>query len=604
MHRGQVGDVVGDDERLDLFARGQGRGVAGVVVAIAIGLIHLPNLAVADVAGALLGRVEIGGREDKLGAGKRGEIARSLLAIDFDQFLEAMDAEDHSTAERAGGLKTILDGGQAVESAELVEHEPCAQAARARQRHQPVDGEVHPERQQRPVHRQIDIVRGHEQDRAGLLVAGDPVADREGLTFVRQEAQDLRVGVEDGADRFRHAGRFWGGQRIGDGVGEEAVNALQVGRHQVLGQREVAGLSPLHEADAHLDEERARGERPEGFGGAAVRRDQRRRGGGELAVRAAVVEDRPGRAARVHRIEDRVARGIVEGFDIGPCQVEDHRRVLTLPHLGDEAPQLRRLARAGGADEHGMRLLGAVRKGDAGERVGMMDAGFLARAERERQNLPRGQAGEEVGGFLFELDPVVLIDLCKEDGAVDQHGPAFMAFLKDRTPPPVRDVDEPDGRRNGDEDRDEEGADEAAHRDGPGGDDLGHIGHRFHHGAQDLAIGKRDVDALARIEIDPVPERRVDLHANELEAMLIELDRHDDEPGCEEGEEPQDEGEFRAREPHQHFVGKKLAAAGEITGIALDAAARGMMGERDGTPVRADVLTRHDIAPIACRFRR
>src|SRR3546814_17033207 len=65
----------------------------------------------------------------------------------------------------------------------------------------------------------------------------------------------------------------------------------------VLGQREIAGLSAFLETDAHLDEEGARGERPEGFGGSAIGGDERGRRGRELAMRAAVIEDRPGRAA-------------------------------------------------------------------------------------------------------------------------------------------------------------------------------------------------------------------------------------------------------------------------------------------------------------------
>ena len=161
-----------------------------------------------------------------------------------------------------------------------------------------------------------------------------------------------------------------------------------------------------------------------------------------------------------------------------------------------------------------MGLFGAVRTGDARERVGMMDAGFLARSDRERENLPRGQAGEEVGRLLFELHPVMLVDLHQKHAAINQHGAAFMPFLKDRTAAPMRDVDEPDGGRNGDEDRDQESADEAPHRDGPGCDDLGNIGHRFHHGAHEVAVRQRDVDALVRIEVDPVPEGRIDLHVN------------------------------------------------------------------------------------------
>src|SRR3546814_12664796 len=97
---------------------------------------------------------------------------------------------------------------------------------------------------------------------------------------------------------------------------------------------------------------------------------------------------------------------------------------------------------------------------------------------------------------------------------------------------------------------------------------------------------------------------RVELHHDKLEAMLIELDRHDDEPGGREGEEPQDEGQLRARKPHHHLMCDELAAAGKIAGVALDIAARAMMGQRDRFAARADVLTRHDIAPGAGRSPR
>src|SRR3546814_4882956 len=51
-----------------LLARGQGRGIARVVIAIAISFIHLADLAIADIARALLGGVQIGCRKDELRA--------------------------------------------------------------------------------------------------------------------------------------------------------------------------------------------------------------------------------------------------------------------------------------------------------------------------------------------------------------------------------------------------------------------------------------------------------------------------------------------------------------------------------------------------------
>jgi hypothetical protein len=49
--------------------------------------------------------------------------------------------------------------------------------------------------------------------------------------------------------------------------------------------------------------------------------------------------------------------------------------------------------------------------------------------------------------------------------------------------------------------------------------------------------------------------------------VLVELDRHDDEPGRNEQEEPQDHGQPRARDPHQEFMGQELAAAREIPAL-------------------------------------
>src|SRR3546814_3410995 len=110
-----------------------------VVIAIAISFIHLADLAIADIARALLGGVQIGCRKDELRAGKRGEIAGALLAIDLDKFLEAVDTEDHRAAEGTRGLNTILDRRQFEEGAELIAHEPDAQGSRTRSEEQSVD---------------------------------------------------------------------------------------------------------------------------------------------------------------------------------------------------------------------------------------------------------------------------------------------------------------------------------------------------------------------------------------------------------------------------------------------------------------------------------
>jgi hypothetical protein len=182
-----------------------------------------------------------------------------------------------------------------------------------------------------------------------------------------QQQQRLGVGVVDRADRLGHAGGFGGGQRVGDGLLQVAVDVLEIGGHQVLGERLVGRLAVLDELHAHLDEQGARGEHPEGVGGAAVGRDKRGRGGGEFALGLAVVEHRPGRAACVERVEDGVAVGIVEGFHISAGQVEDDGGVVALAHLLQKRAQRGGLARAGRADEHGVGLFEPVGVGDAGD---------------------------------------------------------------------------------------------------------------------------------------------------------------------------------------------------------------------------------------------
>src|SRR3546814_18271329 len=110
--------------------------------------------------------------------------------------------------------------------------------------------------------------------------------------------------------------------------------------------------------------------------------------------------------------------------------------------MGHKAAQFGRLARSGRADQHDMRLRGAVRKGDAGERIGMVDTALFARAERKAEDLAGRQAGKADLRLLFELLQIVLTDLGVEDVPVDAHRSALMSFLKDRTPSPRGQVHE------------------------------------------------------------------------------------------------------------------------------------------------------------------
>ncbi len=85
--------------------------------------------------------------------------------------------------------------------------------------------------------------------------------------------------------------------------------------------------------------------------------------------------------------------------------------------------------------------------------------------------------------------------------------------------------------------------------------------------------------------------------------MLVEADREDDEPGREEGEEPDHNGQPRAAKPHQHLVGEKLTPQGEIARVSLHAAARAKWWVSGMFFRSRRMSSRHDIAPGACRFR-
>src|SRR3546814_12060936 len=100
-----------------------------------------------------------------------------------------------------------------------------------------------------------------------------------------------------------------------------------------------------------------------------------------------------------------------------------------------------------------MRLLEPMGERDVGELVGMVDSGCLAHGEGKREDVPRRLPGKEFDRLGFELLAIIFIDLVEKDIVVDKHGAAFMPFLKDRAAASMRDVDEPNGQRNGDEGR-------------------------------------------------------------------------------------------------------------------------------------------------------
>ena len=65
-------------------------------------------------------------------------------------------------------------------------------------------------------------------------------------------------------------------------------------------------------------------------------RDERLCCGMKFGTRGAIVEDAPGGTARVERVEDNIALGIVEGFDKGPGKVENDRAFAPFADLPGE----------------------------------------------------------------------------------------------------------------------------------------------------------------------------------------------------------------------------------------------------------------------------
>lgn len=117
----------------------------------------------------------------------------------------------------------------------------------------------------------------------------------------------------------------------------------------------------------------------------------------------------------------------------------------------------------------------------------------------------------------------------------------------------------------------------------------------------DRIVGHEEVDALHQIEAAPVPEPGQDAHADELEIVLTERDRQNDEVGQRQADRPDDEGLFGAGQPHENLMTEELAAAREIARIPRDLASRGGVLQRHGSAVGADVIG-HGIWPCDCWF--
>src|SRR5690606_10450610 len=101
------------------------------------------------------------------------------------------------------------------------------------------------------------------------------------------------------------------------------MHAGEIGGHQLARERLVRAPALGHQLEAEFDEQGARGYHPELRLAAPVVRHQGFGGGPELALAAALVEQAPGRAPGVERVEDDVAAGVVEVLDERAGEIED-----------------------------------------------------------------------------------------------------------------------------------------------------------------------------------------------------------------------------------------------------------------------------------------
>ena len=111
----------------------------------------------ADEVRAPGGGLAVGRGEHQLGTGEGGQRHRHVVAVGLLELGISVDPDDDRTAIVAGGLETLLQRRQAMESAQFVEQKPKLQIRGARPRHERVHGRVHPDREQPGGHRHVDI---------------------------------------------------------------------------------------------------------------------------------------------------------------------------------------------------------------------------------------------------------------------------------------------------------------------------------------------------------------------------------------------------------------------------------------------------------------
>ena len=223
------------------------------------------------------------------------------------------------------------------------------------------------------------------------------------------------------------------------------MDGLEVGLHQMVRDRPVRGLSADGKLDAHFHEQRARGHCPERLGVAAIAGNERGGGRDVVGVILAIVEDRPGRAALIHRIEDVIGGGAIEGFDEGAGQVEYDAALSPLARLHDKVPQLRGLARTCGPDQHRVGLFEAPGIEYPGNRVRHMEPERCAGRDRKFGDRLWIEMGMGLSQFLRKLIVIVRANLADKHVAGYQHRPALVTLLEDVGADLLRQIHEPGG---------------------------------------------------------------------------------------------------------------------------------------------------------------
>ena len=362
----------------------------------------------------------------------------------------------------------------------------------------------------------------------------------------------------------------------------------------MVGDSAVRGLAARRQLDAHFDEQRARRHRPEGLSVGPIARDERGGGRNIVGVVLAIVEDGPRRAPLVHRVEDVVGLRAIEGLHERTGKIEDHAALSALPGLNDDVAQLRRLARAGRADQHRVGLLKPPGIGNAGYRIWDVDTQSRPGAYRQCRNRSRIQIRMRSRKLSPEFRIIVRRDFSGQDVAGQQHGPALVALFEDVSADLLGQLDEPGRQRAGQKTGGTQSDDNAPQKLGPGPGDIGVIWHiADRHGDQGV-VGQSEVDDMRWVEIDQAPETREDAHLDELHFVLVHQE-------CEqENEEQRKAGERCDDRPaqafHHHHVAQanELGSSGECPHVAHDFAARGLVLDNDRSTVEADViLPRH-----------